>query len=1270
MKNSKFFNALAAFLLAFVVSMLVPTLTEGADNANTWYKNPSTGVWYYYDNNGEYLTGLQFIDFDWYYFDDSGKMQVNTWKKFTDGWMYFKQNGAAAYYEVVKIGNDYYGFDENCHMLADTFFTFKYQYRFGADGKAVKGWYKYQFGTKETSYFWYFFGSDCKGVDGWFMNNGKWYYAQSGKIYGGHVITIDDYRYCFDKDGAMITGWNKEVSGGKVYWYYFLPDGRGMNGWFKSNDKWYYAYSGSVWTNRYSTIDGAIYRFDENGAMVTGWYTDKIYDKTTVYNSETEKYDEIKYEVTPNYYYYEKDGKAANGWKTLNGKTYYFKDGKANSNGVYSVNNVKYVFNTDGSLSTGGWTLKENVSYNKDLMQTETEYLWNYAEKNGMGYDGWLTYSGKTYYFNEGKMVYGTLSRTINDVKYAFDDDGVLINGWAKVNKNDVYCVNGKTYTGWVKTGGNWYYVNDSQMYKNKNYEIDYKTYKFNENGQLITNSFCERIWSTGTENTYVRSSWDYAGDDGAFITGWKWINGRWYYFREDNYDAYSDCYRYINGTRYFFNYNCEWVNDGWCEFRKYSVSKVDGQYVRNISKTYYYLIKGEPVSGKIAEINGSLYCFDKDGIMLTDCTDYYTYFGSDYVIAQIGSNGVVTSFVPVNSEGADQNDSRYYYDSKGEYVTGLKYINGDYYYFDDNGCMIHDSWHQNSDGTWMYFKHNGVAAYNELIKYGNDYYGFYTWYMVTDGCYHFNRYLYCFGADGKAVKGWYLLKSEYDEEYDTWYYFGNDYRGVDGWISSNGKWYYAVSGKVFKNCISKIEGYYYRFDKDCKMVTGWYNEENNNQITWYYYLPDGHAKTGWFMNNGKWYYASNGKVYSNIGVLINDEHYMFDENGAMVTGWYIEEYDSAYIYNNETQKYEWIKYIGTPDYYYYEINGKGINGWKTFNGKTYYFKNGRAYSNGVYSINNVNYVFNIDGSLSTGGWTLNKTVRYKQDLMQTETEYSWNYAEKNGTGYNGWLTYSGKTYYIDSGEMIKGQRSYEIGNENYSFDDNGVLADGWVKIGNNYTYCVNGRTYTGWIKSGNNWYYFKNSSMYKNGSYIIDYNGYAFDENGVLITDGWYEKKIYETYTNSSTGKKVQLYKESKWYYADADGVLVTGWKQINGKWYFFNEENYAAYTYGLYKIKNRDFCFNYNGEWVNKGWCEYRNYSAEEADGTCVLKINKKYNYVVNGSPVKRQMIEINGSLYCFNEYGIMLTDMTDYSTYYGSDRVRAQIGSDGVVTSWKKI
>lgn len=132
---------------------------------------------------------------------------------------------------------------------------------------------------------------------------------------------------------------------------------------------------------------------------------------------------------------------------------------------------------------------------------------------------------------------------------------------------------------------------------------------------------------------------------------------------------------------------------------------------------------------------------------------------------------------------------------------------------------------------------------------------------------------------------------------------------------------------------------------------------------------------------------------------------------------------------------------------------------------------------------------------------------------------------------------------------------------------------------------------------------------------------------------------------------------------------MLVTGWKYINGKWYYFDKVSYAAYLFGCYDIKGRDYCFNYNGEWIQEGWCEYRKYVAKAVDNTCILVVQRYYNYIINGSPVKNQMIEINGSLYCFDADGVMLTDQTDYSTRYGSDDVIVQIGSDGVVNSWKK-
>ena len=42
--------------------------------------------------------------------------------------------------------------------------------------------------------------------------------------------------------------------------------------------------------------------------------------------------------------------------------------------------------------------------------------------------------------------------------------------------------------------------------------------------------------------------------------------------------------------------------------------------------------------------------------------------------------------------------------------------------------------------------------------------------------------------------------------------------------------------------------------------------------------------------------------------------------------------------------------------------------------------------------------------------------------------------------------------------------------------------------------------------------------------------------KEGIMIT-GWYFDPFYQ-----------------KWFYLDTNGAMVIGWKEIDGKWYYFN--------------------------------------------------------------------------------------------------------------------
>lgn len=77
------------------------------------------------------------------------------------------------------------------------------------------------------------------------------------------------------------------------------------------------------------------------------------------------------------------------------------------------------------------------------------------------------------------------------------------------------------------------------------------------------------------------------------------------------------------------------------------------------------------------------------------------------------------------------------------------------------------------------------------------------------------------------------------------------------------------------------------------------------------------------------------------------------------------------------------------------------------------------------------------------------------------------------------------------------------------------------------------------------------------------------------------------------------------KWYYFDELGSMVKGWKQILGEWYYFSEDGSRI-----------------------TGWLE---------------KNNKWYYLGGDGIMKKSQSLVINGSLYYFDENGVMTADMS---------------------------
>lgn len=162
--------------------------------------------------------------------------------------------------------------------------------------------------------------------------------------------------------------------------------------------------------------------------------------------------------------------KVSNGWTTVDGKTFYYKDGKLVT-GWEKINNKWFYFSKvsskKGTMLTG-WRKIDGKMY----------YLRKKGKNKGAMLTGWKVISKQTFYFG------GT-------------EDGVLRTGLQKINGRNFYfqpkgakAVQGRMLTGWQTIGSKRYYFKKvggfgvkGQRFQNGTYKINGTTYYFNAKG-------------------------------------------------------------------------------------------------------------------------------------------------------------------------------------------------------------------------------------------------------------------------------------------------------------------------------------------------------------------------------------------------------------------------------------------------------------------------------------------------------------------------------------------------------------------------------------------------------------------------------------------------------------------------------------------------------------------------------------------------------------------------------------------------------------------
>lgn len=514
-----------------------------------------------------------------------------------------------------------------------------------------------------------------------------------------------------------------------------------------------------------------------------------------------------------------------------------------------------------------------------------------------------------------------------------------------------------------------------------------------------------------------------------------------------------------------------------------------------------------------------------------------------------------------------------------------LDELTGTYYWSEDGLAFCKNRWGY-INGNWYWFDKTGAMATGVV--------------SVGDQSYHFRENG---GFQGAMYTDW-----SQDVSDNSWYYSNNSGFLLNQWQYIGGVWYW--------------------FDTDTfKMKTGWLNLGTEvNPTPTYYFTDSGAMATGWIAQGSDWYYADASGAMASGWRNVGGSWYYMDSatNGyKMKTGWLDLASTKYYLKDTGAMATGWV--AQGSDWFWADGSGALAKGWRHINGAWYYLSNeDYIMLRGLQSIGDTRYFFSNDsGAMAENGWGL-------------DNDGSWYWGTSSGALAKGWVNVDGTWYYMDaqSNKMITGYVK-NIGGTSYFFNASGAMAqNGWglASDGSWYWAGSSGALASGWIVVDGSWYYLEPES---NKMVINDWRVYS---------DG----KYYFLGGSGAMATSSLVRCSDGIFYLDGSGLSSeSGWKSIDGKWYFFDNivdsKGRHAAKIGFIRDDNNIYCMGSDGAMVSDQWAVY--------DGSLDHKEAKDFLVYAQSDGVISLKVyaDVQDTLYRWNDetnkYEIMFNDGKDH-------------------------